>query len=324
MAFSARDIANFIPDFDGSQTTLHDFVSACDHAIKYIDPENEAHIPFLIKSKLIGEAKQFISSRALTNWSDIRNLLLSHFGDTRDAESLLRELTTSFQKQSENPRSYVQRVQLLLTKLRNCTALDDTLDKNTKMAMNDKHERIGLKTILSGLNDPIGQILRSQRPQTIEDATSILAEEENLQFLKSFRNMNVRNNFQTPSQIIPKNFKDNKIITKHCSFCNKPGHTTNECYRKNNGNIQTPNANAYKNGAMQPLPSRREASEPIEQRNVLQQNRPSVIKKNFNLNYLGGNEEVDSFHSQIDSDTMTDTTDHEETSDMEINTLSQQ
>ena len=128
MAFTAKDLTNFIPEYDGSQATLHDFISACDHAIDYIDDASLVHIPFLIKAKLSGAARQFISSRALTEWRDIRNLLLSHFGDTRDAESLLRELTTSFQKVSENPRSYVQRVQLLLTKLRNCTALDDTLN----------------------------------------------------------------------------------------------------------------------------------------------------------------------------------------------------
>lgn len=293
MAFSARDVANFIPDYDGSQSTLHDFISACDHAIKYIDEENVEHIPFLIKSKLVGEAKQFISSRALANWTDIRNLLLSHFGDTRDAESLLRELTTSFQKHSEPPRSYVQRVQLLLTKLRNCTALDDSLDKITKEAMNLKHEKIGLKTILSGLNDPIGQTLRSQRPQSIEDATSILAEEENLQYLKSFRNMNVKDNFQKPSQIIPKTFKnENRTPTKQCTYCQKTGHLAQDCYRKNNG-MSRPTFNNHSNWA-------KSGTDKVHEKIVTPAVRPSVIQKACTLNCEGECRQVDNTQSLAD------------------------
>lgn len=310
MAFSAKDIANFIPDYDGNQTELHDFVAACDHAIDHIDDDNITHIPFLIKSKLRGEAKQFISSRALTDWRDIKNLLLSHFGDTRDSESLLRQLTTSFQKNSENPRSYVQRVQLILTKLRNCTALDDNLDRNMKRIMDEKHERIGLKTILSGLNDPIGSILRSQRPQTITDATSILAEEENLQYLKSFRNMNIKDNIQKPSQIVPKNFKTdiNKGNTKHCSFCQKTGHLISECYKKQNKQFQSSYTGAFQNGNS-PQKSGTDYAKQVtnyapqaNNQSVIQQTRPSVIKRSHNLNSKGGEEMVDSLQSQTDQE----------------------
>lgn len=311
MAFTARDIANFIPDYDGTQATLHDFITACDHAINYISDENAAHIPFLIKSKLTGAAKQFISSRALTDWSDIRNLLLSHFGDTRDAESILRELTTSFQRSAESPRSYVQKVQLLLTKLRNCTALDETLDRNTKAAMDLKHERIGLKTILSGLQDPIGQILRSQRPQTIEDATSILAEEENLQYLKSFRQLSVRDNNQKPAQIIPKTFRtENKIISKQCSYCQKPGHVANDCYKRQNLQpSQSISTSSFANKSHQPTVTgygNRPPFTPRANGPIMQPSRPSVIQKahvldcSNDLNYLGEGHTIDGPSSPAD------------------------
>lgn len=305
MAFSARDISKFIPEYDGDQSTLHDFISACDHVINYVENENLIHIPFLIKSRLKGAAKQFISSRALANWQDIRNLLLSHFGDTRDAESLLRELTNSFQKNSENPRSYVQRVQLILTKLRNCTALDDELDRNSKIAMNIKHEKIGLKAILSGLSDPIGQILRSQRPQTIEDATSILSEEENLQYLKSFRNLNIRDNFQKPSQIIPKTFKPEiKSNAKHCSYCQRTGHTINECYKKQNRtSYQTPSTSTPIKGNFIPQNTNysRQVPNMTQPRPFYpQQNRQSVIQRTHHLNMNGEENQVEVLQCQTD------------------------
>ena len=310
MAFTARDLTNFIPEFSGDQATLHDFIAACDHAIDFMPDGNESHIPFLIKSKLIGEARQFISSRALNDWQDIKQLLLSHFGDTRDAESLLRELTNSFQKSTETPRSYVQRVQLLLTKIRNCTALDESLNNDMKHAMNQRNEKIGLKTILSGLNDPIGQILRSQRPQNIEEATSILAEEENLQFLKSFRSVSLRENAQKPSQIIPKNFKTQpNSAVRYCGYCKRTGHSFDDCYRRQNRNIHAPAMAQGHTGNMNKTPQQRNPTYNGQQpfvsntRDVIQQSRNSVIHRANNLNELGEEVSIELPQGQQDQQT---------------------
>ena len=176
-----------------------------------------------------------------------------------------------------------------------------------KEAMNIKHDRIGLKTILSGLSDPFGQMLRSQRPQTIEDATSILAEEENLQYLKSFRQMSVRDVIQKPSQIVPKNFQsDFKTTSKQCTYCHTKGHTAQECYKKRNQLAKqvspastTPNQNTtqYNGGYKRPtvtVPTNR-------QYGASQHGRPSVIQRQHNMNHLNyqTEEELIDLPSQI-------------------------
>jgi hypothetical protein len=96
--FNLKDLRDMIPEYDGDQSTLFDFIEAVNFAIENV-PENQQNaIIFIIKSKLVGKARKFISSRQLREWNDIKDLLISHYGDCRDTEGLLYDLTSTFQK----------------------------------------------------------------------------------------------------------------------------------------------------------------------------------------------------------------------------------
>jgi hypothetical protein len=202
--FNLKDLRDMIPEYDGDQSTLFDFIEAVNFAIENV-PENQQNaIIFIIKSKLVGKARKFISSRQLREWNDIKDLLISHYGDCRDTEGLLYDLTSTFQKSNETPRAFAQRIENLLTKIRSSVALNNELNQAARNALNSSHEKIALKAFLAGLSDPLGSIIRSQKPDTLEQAEQFLIEEENITYLKNFKSSKPSLHNQVNNKIVPK------------------------------------------------------------------------------------------------------------------------
>lgn len=211
--FTLKEFRDMIPEYDGDQATLNDFIEVCDFVIDSIQENQLNAIIFIIKSKLIGKAKRFISSRNLHDWDEIKELLINHYGDCRDTEGLLRDLTSTFQKANETPRAFVQRIEDLLTKIRSSVALDDSLNVQDKEILNKSHEKIALKIFLSGLNDQFGSIIRAQKPKTLDEAEQYIIEEENIAYLKDFRISNKQkfsNNNNNTKRFFPReNYSSN-------------------------------------------------------------------------------------------------------------------
>lgn len=295
-----HSLSSLIPEYHGDQSTLSDFISACDFVFEQIDENLVQGFLFVVKNKLLGKAKQFISSRNINDWESVKQLLIGHFGDCRDTESLLRDLTACVQKPNETPRVFVQRIEDLLTKLRNVISLDVNLNNVTKQVLNNSHEKIALKTVLAGLGDPIGSIIRSQRPGSIDEAIHFLIEEENIYYLK---NKNSSRENKQSSKIVPKsNFShDFKRENKFCSYCKNPGHIIADCRKRAFNNQQrnglqnsTRPTNFSSNNNYNPdRPPGNQAgpstsfNRPIQNNNY---NRPSVIQRNPQINHLNSQE----------------------------------
>jgi uncharacterized protein with von Willebrand factor type A (vWA) domain len=202
--FNLKDLRDMIPEYDRDQSTLFDFIEAVNFAIENV-PENQQNaLIFIIKSKLVGKARKFISSRQLREWNDIKDLLISHYGDCRDTEGLLYDLTSTFQKSNETPRAFAQRIENLLTKIRSSVALNNELNQEARNALNSSHEKIALKAFLAGLSDPLGSIIRCQKPNTLEQAEQFLIEEENITYLKNFKSSKPSLHNQVNNKIVPK------------------------------------------------------------------------------------------------------------------------
>jgi hypothetical protein len=113
-------------------------------------------------------------------------------------------LTSTFQKSNETPRAFAQRIENLLTKIRSSVALNNELNQAARNALNSSHEKIALKAFLAGLSDPLGSIIRSQKPNTLEQAEQFLIEEENITYLKNFKSSKPSLHDQVNNKIVPK------------------------------------------------------------------------------------------------------------------------
>jgi hypothetical protein len=127
---------------------------------------------------MIGSAFMIVQGYIISGHKPIR-LRHWHFlnGDCRDPEGSLRDLTSTFQKTNETPRAFPQRIEDLLTKIRSSVALNclnNKLNQAARHALNLSHEKIALKPFLAGLSDPLGSIIRSQKPNTLAQAEQFL------------------------------------------------------------------------------------------------------------------------------------------------------
>lgn len=277
---SIRDLKDLIPTFDGTKSLLNDFIEACNFADDNVIEGKKDVLVFLIKAKLTGQAKTFISSRNLKTWAQIRPLLVGQFGDCRDTEALVRDLMNSFQKVNETPRNFIQRIENLLTQLRSSVALDDDVEEGHKEILNKSHEKLALKTILAGINDPLGQLIRAQRPEDIKEASQYILEEENIAYLKAGRqvkpsliskNVYPRTNYVSSqshhAQNVPPRFHSNSHTkspqqdVKICNYCKKSGHLIVNCFKRNkkfgnqnNNQPPRPHVNYLKNEEQETIP----------------------------------------------------------------------
>lgn len=313
-----RKISDFIPTYSGSQAGLYDFIQACEWVFEQIDEGVLDAFLLLIKTKLKGEAEAFISSRNISEWETLKDLLTGHFSDARDIEGLGRELTVSTQSLNESPRQFLTRIQALLTKIRSSINLNPDNTAADRATLIKSYEATALKTVLAGLRNPLGTTIRSQRPANLNDVASFLIDEENILYLQT-RNNNIdrKTRGAIPRDLynLPQRNSDNS--RKTCNYCKKVGHIISECRRRefNNSNAsnnfprfaQTNNfrpPNSHPPGGNQHV--RNNQNNQNQNQNRPQNfnpnaNRPSIIQRNPNypVNYLNdsGEQNADNYCS---------------------------
>ena len=83
--------------------------------------------------------------------------------------------------------------------------------------------------------EPLGSSIRSQRPESLDEAVNFLVEEENISYLQSNRTKNDHKAY-TPPVNTP-----NHPPTRFCNYCKKTGHTLEACFKRKNVNNRSVN-----------------------------------------------------------------------------------
>lgn len=197
-----RDYLELIPRFDGDTSQLSNFLNACENVLLLMAPNNEVpRISFTllhIRTKIVGKAATLLASRTYRSYPELKEILLNIFGDQRNEESLLSDLTILRQKPNESCLQFSDRCinlrSLLLDKL-SCSELAIDIKKTKK----DMYNAMTLRAFLTGLNGNMSHLLRCKSPDSIEKAIQMVNEEENINYhrqqLSGSNNLNhLRNN----------------------------------------------------------------------------------------------------------------------------------
>lgn len=182
-----------IPEFDGNPANVATFLSSCNLVMNQFYDRNNPNLylnHFLlnfVQSKLTGQARAIVSTKNITSWEDLKNVIASNFTDQRDDTSLLSELLTLKQRTNEDAMSFSNRCrqieQLLISNLNINEA-----DENTRLVKRQIYTQQTLKAFLGGLRNPLGMVVRSTNPANIEAALKFIISEENYQYRDSFSN----------------------------------------------------------------------------------------------------------------------------------------
>ena len=176
-----------IPEFDGEPANVGNFLKACDLIMNqfYNAADQNLYLNhFLlnfIQTKLIGQARLVVNTKIINTWQDLRLAIVQNFTDQRDETSLLSELLTFKQKSNEDALTFSNRCrhieQLLVS---NLICNEENIQiRNLKINI---YSQQTLKAFLGGLKNPLGMVVRSTSPGSIEDALKFIIEEENYDY----------------------------------------------------------------------------------------------------------------------------------------------
>lgn len=207
---------SMLTSFNGNKRDLSEFIDNCDEALNLVNTSYKNILLTLIKTKITGNARLLIKDREFIDWNTLKTYLLEAYSDVRTAGQWQLELNSCRQTANENVRSYANKIERCYINL--LKTLDKNLNNEGKRACIDLLRNQALNAFLMGLNRELAILVKSREPRTLEEAITLAQSEENEYLSKTEISKFQRVNDQT---------------TRHCIHCNKPGHSSFNCFHRN-------------------------------------------------------------------------------------------
>ncbi|GJQ70847.1 hypothetical protein Trydic_g770 [Trypoxylus dichotomus] len=169
---TARDI---IPIYEGRSKNLSYFLQQCEKFINSYRIESagptSTHNKLLCEissSKIRGTARDVLVVANCTNWSQVREILLNHFGDQRNETLLENDFITCFQLANETYHQYYERIKSKLQQLLAHVKLRE-VDANIRIYKTNMYELRALNTYQAGLLESYRSFISYKSPVSLED-----------------------------------------------------------------------------------------------------------------------------------------------------------
>lgn len=173
-----KEYLDMIPEFKGEPLALNRFITICDRIVAkfYVasnieDFQNE-YLFSTILSKIKSPASELIANANSYAWPDVRQVLLTSYSDKRDCFTLNLEMTELKQGHNESPFKFYDRIQSLLN-LQVAYFLNKEVTAKANVLI-EYTRRLALRVLLRGLQEPVGSLMRTKNPITLEEAISML------------------------------------------------------------------------------------------------------------------------------------------------------
>ncbi|KOB54715.1 Cytadhesion [Operophtera brumata] len=189
-----RDALRLIPDYNGDTKVLSFFLKKCEFVISRYQgtADRNEYIMQAITSKLTGKAAALISERGeFTTYTELKALLVQHFGDPRSEECVAIELETIKIKNNESYLEFCSRIQnirsVLLSKVN-----QGVYSNEVKKAKHIIYNNTSLNVFLYNLPEHMVRLVRIKNPTELEEALKYVLEEVNFQEQYNLRSKMLR------------------------------------------------------------------------------------------------------------------------------------
>lgn len=179
---------DLLPEFDGTTHKLYRFITLAEDTLDtYWDQNSPGCLKnkFLLNSiiaKLKGRAEEIVAVSGAQTWPQIKNTLLTTFGDLRDENALLSDLIQTSQKLNEDTITYYYRVISILNHLTNYINLYEVSPAIRANKINTYNSQ-ALRTLIVGLREPTQSMLRSLKPLNLAESLKHLTEDQNIRYM---------------------------------------------------------------------------------------------------------------------------------------------
>lgn len=232
------DIARIIPDFDGINLSVNQFIHECKDAEIFVDPEDRLFFIRLVKSKVIGNARSYLQYKNFDTLDDLLNELKRSSAPSQNLPQIQTELARALQNSDEKVSEYGLRITQILH--RAIELINEKYDSIFASGIAKGTESTAIECFNLGLRDLIAQQLIGKNPVTLEEAISFAIEAE--------KRVNQRNELhggrilenqnplkRTRCQVVN---AQNPRQPKGCCFrCGKSDHYIKDCKEENNFSV---------------------------------------------------------------------------------------
>ena len=120
-----RDALTMVPEFNGKNIPLGQFIESCSEAKEMVEPEFEANLVKLIRSKITWEARQSIFGQSFANIEELKNFLKNIYSPAKSIPQLLGELGNEFQRDEESVIAFANRIRDIGIRILEVKKLED-------------------------------------------------------------------------------------------------------------------------------------------------------------------------------------------------------
>lgn len=180
-----KEYFQMVPEFHGDPEQLPRFLELGQKlATKFYNEEdpddfqNEYLIGSLL-SKVKGVAQNQISNRIIKNWTDLKNALLETYSDKRDIFTHTIEMSFMKQFPNESPFDFYHRINNNLNL--QLTYIANHVMKTHHECMTQFVNKLALRVLLRGLREPLGPLLRTRDPDSLNAALNMMTNDFQLE-----------------------------------------------------------------------------------------------------------------------------------------------
>ncbi|KAI5755100.1 hypothetical protein M8J77_014183 [Diaphorina citri] len=193
------DHLRMVPDFTGEVELLSEFISICEslvtHFYNQANPNDFQNIYLMssLRAKIKGEAKINLSTYNITTWIELKTALLNTYGDKRDCYTLCVEMCNLTQG-NESPFEFHAKIQKYINLH---SSYLDTHGLGTQVGVKEYVAKLGLRTLLRNLKEPLGSLMRTRDPKDLNEALNMMTNDFQIEATKkpyqSYQNSNKSN-----------------------------------------------------------------------------------------------------------------------------------
>lgn len=217
---SLKDAIQVVPEFDGSNIPLREFLEGCAEALLMIEPAAEGNLLRLIRVQITGEARRTIAGEKFATVKDLAIFLKSIYAAEKSVTQLIGELGSQYQKENETVISFINRLKDISVRIIDSKRAADGADVN-EAEFKVQIEKYIFECIKSGLRSEI-----EQRVEEKTDLKKLITEAVAIE-----KQLDARKTLRSSSSIssVDNRFNLRKKITFVCQMCREEGHEAAEC-----------------------------------------------------------------------------------------------
>lgn len=263
-------LLKFIKPYDGNRETLNSFLINCNNAYDLASSSQKPIVFKYILCQLNGKAETACSIKEFQNWDQLKDFLKTQFSERKHFSHLLMELQETKQLPGENVNSFSLKIEKTLSQLLTEISLNNTKAKELPgriAAMED----LALHHFSIGLHPRISNIIRCKSPKSLNEAINFATSEERIQetlyrgISRPHKSQKPQNSPMFPNQTF---FKKVEPVTKPlfqrkltspqtitCNYCKNPGHSIENCIKRQYNRQRYSTMNAEGRRPQRNLPS---------------------------------------------------------------------